>query len=365
MPSIRLGRSAVIYGPNAGGKSNLIKAFFFLQQFILRSASQYQEMQPIPSDPFRLDPAALEQPSEFSIDFISDGVHFNYQIALNNKRIIREELSAFPKKYRQIWFRRTWNAAHELYEWYYGPSFKGEHKIWEQMTRSNALYLSTAVQFNCEQLRPLFLWFKDKLVILTRQAMFNPDLTYQSMKDSNSSSWIHKFMECADVGIEGFFLSEQDSPVGKKTTVHTAHKMGDRDQHTHFDLQEESDGTQKLFLQAGGWFKSLREGLVLCIDELDISLHSKIVRHLVSLFHDSKTNLKNGQLLFTTHDTSLLDNDDLFRRDQIWFIEKDNTQGSHLYSLLDFKPRKNEALGKGYLQGRYGALPFPGKFRFV
>lgn len=361
-PSLRLARSAVIYGPNAGGKSNLIKAFHFFQQFILKSTFS-QEKQSIPFYPFRLDPAMLDHPSEFSIDFICEGTHFNYQVAISQNQIIREELYAFPKKYRQAWFTRTWNFSANHYDWYYGPNFKGEHKAWEQVTRDNALYLSTAVQFNCEQLRPLFLWFRDQLVILPRQAMFNPDLTFQFLKDSISSSWIHKFMECADVGIESFLLNEQDSPAGKKTAVLTTHKIGGSDQQTHFDLfQDESDGTQKLFLQAGGWFKSLREGLVLCVDELDMSLHSKIVRHLVTLFHDSKTNLKNGQLLFTTHDTSLLDAD-LFRRDQIWFIEKDDTQGSHLYSLLDFKPRKNEALGKGYLQGRYGALPFPGSLR--
>ncbi len=360
MPSLRLARSAVIYGPNAGGKSNLIKALSFFQLFILHSASQYQEMQSIPTDPFRLDRAALDEPSEFSIDFIAEDTHFNYVIALDKRRVISEELYAFPKKYRQVWFKRTWNPSDERYDWYYGPNFKGEHKMWEQMTRSNALYLSTAVQFNSDQLRPLFGWFKDKLVILTRQMMFNPDLTVQALKDS--SGWIHKFMECADVGIDGFILSEQDIPTGKKTTVLTSHKIGN--QATHFDLQDESEGTQKLFWHAGGWFKSLREGLVLCIDELDLSLHSMIVRHLISLFHDPKTNLKNGQLLFTTHDTSLLDGD-VFRRDQIWFIEKDDVQGSSLYSLLDFKPRKNESLGKGYLQGRYGALPFLGRFRFL
>lgn len=109
--------------------------------------------------------------------------------------------------------------------------------------------------------------------------------------------------------------------------------------------------------------KALREGLVLFVDELDLHLHPNIVRYLIELFHSPKTNQKNAQLVFTTHDTSLLDSD-LFRRDQVWFIQKDEQQGSRLYSLLDFKPRKGEAIGKGYLQGRYGALPFIGKFRF-
>ncbi len=171
-------------------------------------------------------------------------------------------------------------------------------------------------------------------------------------------------MECADIGIENFHLIEEESPPIKKVAVRTQHKMIDSDQKVFFDLfLDESDGTQRLFSQAGGWLKALREGLVLFVDELDLHLHPNIVRYLIELFHSPKTNQKNAQLVFTTHDTSLLDSD-LFRRDQVWFVQKDDNQGSRLYSLLDFKPRKGEAIGKGYLQGRYGALPFIGKFRF-
>ncbi|HEY4832633.1 MAG TPA: AAA family ATPase [Waddliaceae bacterium] len=363
-------RSAVIYGPNAGGKSNLIKALYFLQQFILLSCTGYQEKQKIPLQQFRLNSASIVEPSEFSIDFVCDTIRFNYRIALNQEQVLSEELHAFPKKYRQTWFTRFWNVSLNAYEWYYGPNFKGEHKAWEQMTRSNALYLSTAVQFNSEQLRPLFLWFKEQLVVLfqhghlQQETLFNPDLTFQFLKDSSSRLWIQRFMECADVGIEDFILAEEETPPIKKTLVRTQHQMNDMDQKVLFDLlQDESHGTQRLFLQAGGWLKSLREGLVLCIDELDLHLHANIVNYLVELFHSSKLNQKNAQLIFTTHNTSLLDND-LFRRDQVWFLQKDKEQRSRLYSLLDFKPRKEEALGKGYLRGRYGALPFTGKFRF-
>jgi uncharacterized protein len=364
----RLVRSAAIYGPNAGGKSNLIKAFYFFQRFVLLSSTSYQEKQKIPIHPFRLKATSREEPSEFSIDFVCNDIRFNYRIALNEDQIISEELFAFPKKYRQTWFTRSWNPSLKMYEWYYGASFKGEHKAWEQMTRSNALYLSTAVQFNSEQLKPIFLWFKDQLVILLKNGpiqenVFNPDLTLQFMKDSTTQPWIRKFMECADIGIEDFKLIEEDSP-SKKISVKTQHKMIDSNQKIFFDLfQDESEGTQHLFWQAGGWLKALREGLVLCVDELHLHLHPNIVRYLIELFHNPKTNLKNAQLIFTTHDTSLLDRD-IFRRDQVWFIQKDDHQRSRLYSLLDFKPRKDEAIGKGYLQGRYGALPFTGKFRF-
>ena len=365
----RLMRSAVVYGPNAGGKSNLIKAIYFLQQFVLLSSTSFQEKQKIPLQPFRLNAKSQVEPSEFSIDFICDKTRFTYHVAFTEDQVIREELYAYPKNYRQTWFTRKWNPSSKIYDWYHGPSFKREHKAWEQMTRANALYLSTTVQFNSEQLRPIFLWFKDQLVILLKngpiqEVSFNPDLTFQFLKDPNTASWIRKFMECADIGIENFQLIEEEVPPLKKTAVKTQHKMLDSDQKVFFDLfLDESDGTQRLFSQAGGWLKALREGLVLFVDELDLHLHPNIVRYLIELFHSPKLNQNNAQLIFTTHDTTLLDGN-LFRRDQVWFVQKDEEEGSRLYSLLDFKPRKGEAIGKGYLQGRYGALPFIGKFRF-
>lgn len=362
-------RSAVIYGPNAGGKSNLIRAIYFLQQFVLTSSTAYQEKQKIPLQPFRLNAKSQNEPSEFSIDFVCNAVRFTYHVALNEDQIISEELYAYPKNYRQTWFTRKWDFSSKAFSWYQGPSFKGEHKAWEQMTRANALYLSTAVQFNSEQLKPIFLWFRDQLIILLKngpaqEINFNPDLTFQFLKDPKTAPLIHKFMECADIGIENFHLIEEEVPPIKKVAVKTRHKMFDSNQKVFFDLfSDESDGTQRLFSQAGGWLKALREGLVLFVDELDLHLHPNIVRYLIELFHSPKTNQKNAQLVFTTHDTSLLDSD-LFRRDQVWFVQKDEQQGSRLYSLLAFKPRKGEAIGKGYLQGRYGALPFIGKFRF-
>lgn len=365
----RLVRSAVIYGPNAGGKSNLIRAIFFLQQFVLASSTAYQEKQKIPLQPFRLNAKSQNEPSEFSIDFVCNDTRFTYHVALTEDQIISEELYAYPKKYRQTWFTRKWNASSKAYEWYHGPSFKGEHKVWEQMTRVNALYLSTAVQFNSEQLKPIFLWFRDQLVILLKngpaqEVNFNLGLTIEFLKGSSTAPLIHKFMECADVGIEIYQLIEKEESPIKTIAVGTQHKMNDIEQKVLFDLlMDESEGTQRLFWQAGGWLKTLREGLVLFVDELDLHLHPNIVRYLIELFHSPKTNPKNAQLVFTTHDTSLLDSD-LFRRDQVWFVQKDEQQGSRLYSLLDFKPRKGEAIGKGYLQGRYGALPFVGKFRF-
>ena len=127
-----------------------------------------------------------------------------------------------------------------------------------------------------------------------------------------------------------------------------------------FDLMDESNGTRNLLFLTGPVLDILRKGLTLVIDELDTSLHTLLVRELVRLFHRPEVNTGGAQLIFTTHDTSLLDAPDLFRRDQVWFVEKDLAQASVLVSLSEFSPRKNEALERGYLLGRYGGVPFLG-----
>ena len=127
-------------------------------------------------------------------------------------------------------------------------------------------------------------------------------------------------------------------------------------------INDESGGTQQLFSLAGPLLDVLRRGLVLVIDELDTSLHPLLMRKLVQMFHDPAINSNNAQLIFSTHDTTILDSE-IFRRDQIWFVEKDRTLQTRLYPLTDFSPRKDENFGRGYLQGRYGALAFIGEWR--
>jgi len=151
----------------------------------------------------------------------------------------------------------------------------------------------------------------------------------------------------------------QVATVARVTSIHKAIDGGEP---VPLDIGEESSGTQILFQSAGAWLNVLKNGEVLLYDELDTSLHPLMTRFLIRLFHGANTNPKNAQLVFTTHDTSLLDAD-IFRRDQVWFIEKDKKSASKLYPLSDFSPRKDEALERGYLRGRYGALPFIGELK--
>ena len=200
--------------------------------------------------------------------------------------------------------------------------------------------------------------------------------------DQRQKASIVDFMHAADTGIDDFALTRQ--LVGAQSMAHTqpsrqivgqlvmgatgleaisikaVHKATDTGEPIPLDMHEESEGTQKLFVAAGAWLKILSEGSVLFVDELNISLHPLILRFLVELFHSRETNPKNSQLVFSTHDTSVLDKD-IFRRDQVWFVSRDESQASVLQALSDFSPRKDEAIERNYLKGRYGALPNVGE----
>jgi uncharacterized protein len=372
----RLLRSVVIYGPNGAGKSNLLKAFHFMQWFIADSATTTQEGQKIPVIPFKFDNIHKTRPSEFEIIFVQDNIRYQYGFSVNETRVVREWLLAYPYGKSQQWFERIFDESTNEYQWSFGSKFKGEKNLWKSSTRSNTLFLSTAVQLNSEQLKPVFLWLSSKLIVIVGNVALNPALTLELLQHKEGMEKLIRFMKAADIGIERFELKEEvlqpffpqsfglearqaRMSLPKHFRILTWHKMLGSKEFVPLNLEEESSGTIKLFAQAGGWLKALGEGATLVFDEMDNSLHPLIVRFLVSLFHDNDINKLNAQLLLTTHDTSLLD-DNIFRRDQVWFIEKDQNSSSHLYSLLDFSPRKDEALEKGYLKGRYGALPFVG-----
>lgn len=378
----RLLRSAVIYGPNASGKSNLIWALHFMKTFIITSA-QGQEGEPISAMPFAFNQESVSQPCEFEAIIIAESVRYQYGFAVSPERIEHEWLLAYPQGREQRWFERSYDHDHKQYDWYFGSKFTGQKKVWQDATRANALFLSAAIQLNNEQLKPLFYWFHN-LVVIRHHDILDPGFsTVQCQNEANRDS-ILKFMDSADLSIDDIKIehhdfSESELPSDmpqemrnklikdlqgkKRLEVKFGHRVNGSEDMAWLPLGEESDGTRKLFSYAGPWLDVLAKGRVLLIDELDTSLHPHMVRFLLKLMHNNETNKNNAQLVFSTHDTSILDQK-LMRRDQIWFMEKDKNNSSSLYPLSDFKPRKEEALEKGYLQGRYGALPFIGEVNF-
>ncbi len=369
-------RSAAIYGPNASGKSNFVYALRIMQVIVRESATGLKRGDDLPVMPFRLNQSARRAPSEFEVSFIVDGVRYQYGFSATTERVHQEWLLAYPKGRPQHWFGREWNEHSDSHDWDLGNNLIGEKKLWKKSTRDNALFLSTAVQLNSEQLRPVYDWFDNTLRMSGTEGL--PVDYSAKFCEGKQKAQILKFLGMADLNIADIMVEKrpfdidtlpEEMPAAVKEAfiedlkdkqfveIKTVHKGADGEA-VLFDFNEESIGTQKFFAYAGPLISVLNNGCVMFIDELHNSLHPKLVWMLVNLFHSNEYNPKNAQLVFTTHETSIL-NQEVFRRDQIWFCEKGEEQETNVYPLTDFSPRKGrENLELAYLSGRYGALPY-------
>ncbi len=360
----QLVRTAVLYGANASGKSNLIAALALMKSMVATSAVSIREGQSLNISPFRFDPKTVAEPTEFEITFIENSIRYQYGFEINTTRVTREWLFASVKRKPQRWFERKYDSKKNKDIWDFGTHLSGgkQRKLWSESTRGNALFLSTAVNLNSEQLCPIFNWFVNKLIIIESNAFPHPFYTMECIKNELNKPKIIEFLQAADLGITDVQIKMQKGQQvqvrlesgtaaienRQETEIPSASFFHQNKSKNPVSLtfEEESHGTQKLFAYAGPILDVLQDGKILIVDELDSSLHQKMVRFLISLIQNASLNKNNGQLFFTTHSTSLLDTE-LFRRDQIWFIEKDQEQASHLYPLTDFSPRKGEALERG------------------
>lgn len=370
-------RSSALYGANAAGKSNFIKALRFMKGLVMRSAIESQAGEKLAVTTFLLDETSKKKPSEFEVTFVSQGVRYQYGFAVTQERIIEEWLLAYPKGRPQRWIARAYDEKSQAYVWGKMEKLSGQKQLWQAATRSNALFLSTAIQLNNQQLTPVFEWFSSTLHV-AGIGVWSPSFSIELCENLETKNKIIRFLKAADVDIDDIQLEKEkfnkvnlpdNMPDEIKkivegkyrdqsiVNVKTGHSLTSGKK-VLFDIADESDGTQKFFALAGPWIDTLENGYVLVIDELHDNLHPLMVKFLIDLFHCRETNPKNAQLIITTHDTSIL-NQEMFRRDQIWFCEKDKEQSSKLYPLTDFSPRKGvENLERGYLAGRYGALPY-------
>jgi uncharacterized protein len=379
-------RSAAIYGANASGKSNLIQAFAFFRRFVLGSSESRQEGDRIPVYPFLLDPKLAESPSHFEMTFLLDGVRHQYGFVVSRERVHEEWLTVYPKGKPQEWFHRTLDPAGKSTWSWSRTHLRGDKSQLADRTRDNALFLSVAAQWNHAQITPIYGWFRRYLRVLPKDVSAMTYTRGQLLNDSKFREWLTGVLKAADTGISRVLAKERKIhkdhlPFPReipddvrayltegflkehKVDVRTTRRLPGSENEIEWDLEQESDGTQRMLELLGPIYDALQQGAVLVMDELDTSLHAYITRELVQLFNNPETNPGHAQLVFTTHDTSLLD-PTLFRRDQVWFTAKDATGETDLYSLEDFSPRKGEALQKGYLVGRYGAVPVLERFAF-
>ncbi len=380
--------SAAIYGANASGKSNLIKAILFMRKFVLNSTKETQATGSIEVEPFALSTETAGKPCHFEVVFVADGIRYRYGFEATSERVVSEWLFHVPTKVEARLFERTQDEFH------LSGVFK-EGKGIQEKTRPNTLFLSAVAQWNGEIAQKIVTWFHQLGVASGLQDTMMRVYTIENLVKGDYQERIIAMIRSMDLAIEQVAVEKKPMPeinpnmperfkeairllmeeqgginMGVVTTHHRFDADGNRVDLVNFDMdKQESDGTQKLFALSGPIVRALQEGRVLIVDELDARLHPLMTCGLVKLFNSRETNPRHVQLIFTTHDTNLLDKE-MFRRDQIWFTEKDRQGATDLYSLAEFKiktasqsksaVRNDASFEKDYIAGRYGAIPFLG-----
>jgi uncharacterized protein len=367
-------RGAAVYGANASGKSNLIFGLSTMSQMVLTSTALSEAQFAEYYTPFWLDKETAYEPTEFEINLVLSGVRYEYGFSYDGRRVRSEWLTVYRTGKGQRWFERSWDDAGSEERWDgFSSHFTGPRETWRKATRPQALFLTTAAQLNSELLRPLFNWFGNDLLVLNTVGMLGVAYTLQRFDEPGFKERVLEVLRSADIHIADIRIEKKSGQQvnlsfepGKPATISSregevpdiafGHRV-EGGETLFLDRRFESAGTQQLFACIGPLLDAIEKGKLLVIDDVDSSLHPMVTRFIVGLFHDPVVSQRNAQLWITTHDTSLLDTD-LLRRDQFWFVDKDERQASVLVPLTDFSPRKNEALERGYLRGRYGGVPF-------
>lgn len=369
--------SAALYGPNASGKSNFIDALDLMRGFVLTSSKDTQVNDKIPVERFRLSTNTQGQPSYFQIVFLADGKQYRYGFEATTERIVREWLYHVPTIREALLFERDTDAIKIK------TGFK-EGRGLQSKTRPNALFLSVAAQFNGEIATRILQRFRMLNILWGLNDGPYYRYTIDCFEMNINKEAIIRLIKKLDLGIANIqiertaltkahlppsisesikdLLTHTAVPEQKTVKVlhHVFNERGEAVSDETFDAEHhESEGTLKLFALAGPLMKVLETGTTLFVDELDARLHPLVTSAIIGLFNSKESNPNHAQLIFTTHDTNLLDPKTL-RRDQIWFAEKDRWGATHLYSLAEYKVRNDAAYEKNYIEGRYGAIPFIG-----
>lgn len=379
---------AALYGANASGKSNVLNALAFMRETVLFSHRFWSPDEGVPRNQFAWGPRRAE-PSLFEVAILVENVRYQYGFLVSDECVLEEWLYAWPNAKKQIWFERDGS------KYKFGENLKGENKLIEEVTRSNALFLSTAVQHRHQQLHGIFSWFRtlqpinvpagretvsraipssESVVLRLFEQISNetnqPSLFPETPSEEPLLDRFRTLLRSADIGIVDLKVEKSESNDlprrANRPRFHLKHKNNSDD--AWLPLEEESRGTRTLFRFAAPILEVIRDGGTLLVDELEASLHPSLAQQIVRQFNDPKTNPHNAQLIFTTHDTNLLGTtlgEPALRRDQVWLTEKDDQGATVVYPLTDYKPRKAENLERGYIQGRYGAIPFLGNFSFA
>lgn len=392
-------QSAAVYGPNASGKTTILESILRLKLLVLSSMENKIDEKIPGYDPHLLNAQYENKPTKFEIEFLAPDLYdksiyqrYNYSIAYNANAFLSEELVIFKSSKPSNLYKRELNSPMK-----WGGSLKGKKESIESILLDNQLFLSVAGNTKGHPLIVIYRFFRDCIKSFHQDRIMggtsSESLTRKQLGNEDSQSFTDKlvqFLKAADTGIQGIRVKEvtvdsldfeDSSPIDFPDEVleiikkelssrpYASHDKYDGNELVgvqEFDIMKESQGTIQLFDMAGPIIETLQKGSTMVIDEISTSLHPDITKYLISLFHNKKTNPQNAQLIFSTHDITTLTSD-LFRRDQIWFTQKDQFGSTALYSLLEFGKdvvRKETNFGSWYLKGKFGALPFVDKNLF-
>lgn len=376
-------KSVIIYGANASGKSNLLKAIYFMRRMVLSSANETQISDKIGVDRFKLIDGETEKPASFEIVFLIEGKRYRYGFQVTEDEVCAEWLFYVPSTKEARLFTRESN------KFSLGARFK-EGSGLQDKTRNNALFLSVVAQFNGEISKKIIRWFSNLNIISgIDDVVFH--YTVKKLQDPEFKKWILTYLKLADIDIVDIAvepvnielvklpaeiqrlvsIQNQKETFIQAYNIKTYHPKYDKNHSKMspavFDFENnESKGTQRIIALAGPIWDTLKNGKILFIDEFESRLHHQLSVTLTKLFNSAKANCHQAQFVLATHDTNLMKNE-LFRRDQIWFIQKKQNGESDLYSMVEYKEssktiRKDATYNRSYLQGRFGAVPIIGDF---
>ena len=375
----RLHRSSVIYGANGSGKSRLLQGLAYARSFVAGSSKDRHAGEEIDCVPFLFDSESRTQPTTFEVSFIEDGIAFEYGFAVDRHRVHEEWLFAWhPGGRMRTLLERRYDAETDNEEWRFGSSVRGPKELWRASTRPNALLASVAAQLNSESFQPVVTWFQ-KLIVLP-SGDIGPGYTMSVSNDEQGKQRVLDLLRDADISVSDIMMRQEEVSLKElkqhlpprllqefadrgRSTVNSVstsllHPVAGTGGREPLDLNEESEGTQRMFSFAGVWLEILENNRVAVVDELDLSLHPLLVAALVRRVNSAGAPGadKRAQLVATVHDVTLLGN--TVSRGQVWFTEKDqSSEAARLTPLSDYHPRSKEAVSRGYLGGRYGGVP--------
>lgn len=375
--------STVIYGANSSGKSNLLRGISMMKKIVLESFDQ-RSISKIPYDPFLLNVDRAKEPTFYEVEFLISNVKYRYGFEANGEAILSEWLFETASRAERPLFLRVVEGIEVKARYTEGKNL-------EEKTRENALFLSVVDQFNGQIAGKIMKWFRNLNIISGLSHENYRQITFSMLEKPALNQLLTRYFAQIDLGFEHIRVEKKEfnpnelpadlpedllkqlvADLEGKTIINlrTVHKVYDQQQNVlneiEFDARrQESSGTNKIIDLSGPIFSTLQNGGVLVIDELDAKLHPLLTLSIVQLFQNQEINQNGAQLVFATHDTKILSICEL-RRDQIYFVEKDQYGASNLYSLVEYtkegKVRKDRSFEKDYINGRYGAIPYFGTF---